>query len=104
MHRDQVFTLPVDPNTHATATLLASTSICPNQGFLIPGKVITVQGHPEFTRTIMHELLESRNSMGLFSAELFQDAMARNKIDDEDNDGLVVARGFVRFLQEDSES
>ncbi|KAK4213810.1 class I glutamine amidotransferase-like protein [Rhypophila decipiens] len=89
MHRDQVFSLP------ATALPLAETSICPNQGFLIPEKAITVQGHPEFTPTIMHELLESRKEMGLFTPELFQSGMERNQQDD----GLLVARVFVKFLR-----
>ncbi|KAK3318172.1 class I glutamine amidotransferase-like protein [Apodospora peruviana] len=91
MHRDQVFSLP------AGAELLAETDICANQGFLIPGKVITVQGHPEFTSYIMNELLESRKAQGLFTPEIFESGMERNV---DDQDGLVVARGFVKFLQE----
>ena len=91
MHRDQVFGVP------AGAELLASTDICQNQGFVIADKVITVQGHPEFATDIMTELLESRHSMGLFTDDMFKDATKRNR---QDHDGLLVARGFIRFLQQ----
>jgi len=92
MHRDQVFGLP------AGAQLLAETDICANQGFLIPNKVITVQGHPEFTSGIMRELLEARKEQGLFTPELFESGMKRNV---DEQDGLLVARGFIKFLQDE---
>ncbi|KAK3688218.1 class I glutamine amidotransferase-like protein [Podospora appendiculata] len=94
MHRDQVFSLP------AGAELLAETDICPNQGFIIPGRVITIQGHPEFTEFIMDELLRARHSTGLFSDDVFQSGMDRNG---DHHDGLVVARAFIKFLQQENE-
>ncbi|KAK3323800.1 class I glutamine amidotransferase-like protein [Cercophora scortea] len=95
MHRDQVFGLP------AGAQLLAETDICPNQGFIIPGRVITVQGHPEFTEFIMDELLRARHSTGLFSDDVYQSGMDRNG---DHHDGLVVARAFIKFLQQDEQA
>ncbi|KAL2140175.1 hypothetical protein VTI28DRAFT_4191 [Corynascus sepedonium] len=91
MHRDQVFSLP------AGAELLASTDRCGNHGFVIPGRVITVQGHPEFTEDIMDELLELRHKTGLFTDELYQDGKARNG---DHHDGVYMAQVFLKFLQE----
>lgn len=91
MHRDQVFSLP------AGAELLASTDRCGNHGFVIPGRVITVQGHPEFTEDIMDELLELRHETGLFTDELYQSGKARNG---DHHDGVYMAQVFLKFLQE----
>ncbi|KAK1775952.1 class I glutamine amidotransferase-like protein [Copromyces sp. CBS 386.78] len=91
MHRDHVVGVPEG------AQLLASTDVCENQGFIIPGKVLTVQGHPEFTTDIMEELLESRRAIGLFNEELFGSGMERNKADD----GVFIAQAFYRFLLQD---
>ncbi|KAK0637072.1 class I glutamine amidotransferase-like protein [Bombardia bombarda] len=91
MHRDQVFALP------AGAELLAETDVCPNQGFVVPGKVITVQGHPEFTDFIMEELLKARHATGLFTDDMFQSGLERNK---QQADGELIASVFVKFLQQ----
>lgn len=91
MHRDQAYGVPDG------ATLLASTEICPNQGFVMPGKVITVQGHPEFTDEIMGELLESRHAIGLFPDGLYESGMERRA---NEHDGEALARVFLKFLQE----
>ena len=90
MHRDRAVGVP------AGATLLASTDKCPNHGFVIPGRVITVQGHPEFTDDIMTEILETRHKTGLFDDELFQDGMKRRG---EEHDGVLMAKVFVEFLK-----
>ncbi|KAK0715187.1 class I glutamine amidotransferase-like protein [Lasiosphaeris hirsuta] len=91
MHRDQALGVP------AGAELLASTDKCPNHGFIVPGRVITVQGHPEFTDDIMQEILETRHATGLFSDDLFQSGMDRRA---DEQDGVLMARVFLKFLQE----
>ncbi|KAK4227185.1 putative glutamine amidotransferase [Podospora fimiseda] len=91
MHRDQVYSHP------ANSLLLASTEKCPNQGFLIPGRCITIQGHPEFTEEIMQEILELRHGTGLFTDEMFENATSRNG---DDHDGVFVTKAFIKFLQE----
>ncbi|KAK1836817.1 class I glutamine amidotransferase-like protein [Podospora conica] len=90
MHRDQALGVPPG------ATLLASTPACPNHGFIVPGRVITVQGHPEFTEDMMGEILETRRGAGLFDDGLFRDGMARRG---EEHDGVVMARVFLEFLR-----
>jgi hypothetical protein len=94
MHRDQAFGVP--PN----ATLLASTPLCPNHGFLIPSRLITVQGHPEFTPDIMQEILQTRHATGLFSDEVYESGMARRS---DNHDGVLMARAFLKFLRDPSQ-
>jgi hypothetical protein len=57
-----------------------------------------VQGHPEFTREIEDEIIKSRFKQGIFTEELYKDAMGRLK---DHDDGIVVAQAFLRFLLED---
>ena len=89
MHRDAVASLP------AGADSLAETDICAVQGFVIPGKVITVQGHPEFTGPIVKEILDSRHKMGILTDEIYQDGVDRVQ---NEHDGVPIARAFLRFL------
>ncbi|KAL2267162.1 hypothetical protein VTJ83DRAFT_4439 [Remersonia thermophila] len=91
MHRDQVLGLPEG------AQLLASTDVCPNHGFLIPGRVITVQGHPEFTADIMREILDLRRGKGIFPDDVYDDGIQRNG---DHHDGVLVAKAMLRFLQQ----
>ncbi|KAI1211114.1 class I glutamine amidotransferase-like protein [Annulohypoxylon truncatum] len=91
MHRDIVFSLPPG------AVQLARTDVCPVQAIYIPKRVITVQGHPEFTADMVREILEMRRYGGILSENVFEDGMRRvnNK-----HDGVAVARAFLRFLRE----
>ncbi|KAL2121073.1 hypothetical protein VTJ04DRAFT_5100 [Mycothermus thermophilus] len=93
MHRDQVFGVPDG------AELLASSDKCPNHGFWIPGKVLTVQGHPEFTAEIMREILDLRKEAGIFPEGVYESGVERNG---DHHDGVLVAKAILRFLQEDS--
>ncbi|KAK4184839.1 putative glutamine amidotransferase [Podospora australis] len=92
MHRDQVYGTP------AGATRLASTEKCPNHGFFVPGRVITVQGHPEFTAEIMQEILDLRRG-AVIPEEVYQSGIDRNG---DDHDGVFMTKAFVRFLQDDT--
>ena len=92
MHKDIVFEFPPD------AEQLARTDICENQGMYCKGRYITVQGHPEFTKAIVEEVVKGRYSQGIFTEEMYKDAMRR--LQDHD-DGIVVAQAFLRFLLED---
>ncbi len=91
MHRDAVFSYP------AHAIPLAETATCPVQGMLIPGKAITVQGHPEFTEAITREILEVRHDAGVFTDQLF-DAGMRHVA--EEHDGVAIAKAILNFLTE----
>lgn len=63
----------------------------------IPKRLITVQGHPEFTEDMVREILEMRRYGGILGEDVFEDGMRRvaNK-----HDGVAVARAFLRFLRE----
>lgn len=91
MHRDAVSSLPPG------AEPLAENDVCPVQGFFIPGKVITVQGHPEFTEPIMKEILDLRHEAGILSDALYKSGIER--VADE-HDGVAIAQAFLRFIRE----
>ncbi|KAJ9644671.1 hypothetical protein H2199_003634 [Coniosporium tulheliwenetii] len=92
MHKDMVYDYP--PGVEE----LGYTERCAVQGMYRKGRVITVQGHPEFTRDIVTELLETRHNQGIFDDKAFEEAMSRvaNR-----HDGVAVASAFLRFLLED---
>lgn len=77
---------------------LAYTDTCPIQSIYIRKRVMTVQGHPEFTEEIMMELLDRAYATGFFNKELFEDSMKKV---DKYQDGVVVAQAFLRFLLEE---
>lgn len=63
----------------------------------IPRRLLTIQGHPEFSRFMMNEMLQARHQAGIIPREPFEDAVARLA---DEHDGLVVAQAFLRFLRE----
>jgi len=89
MHRDVVVANPPG------STSLASTALCPVQGFYLPKRYITVQGHPEFTGPIVSEIIRNRHKQGVFDEEMYKEAIGRA---DNEHDGVAVARGFLNFL------
>lgn len=62
------------------------------------GKMISVQGHPEFNEAIVRELLETRHQQGIFDDKTYEDAMSRVA---KHHDGVAVAAAFLRFLLEE---
>ncbi|CAN8102755.1 unnamed protein product [Discula destructiva] len=92
MHKDMVFGMP------SGAESLAESDVCENQGFLLPGRAITVQGHPEFTGEIMPEILGVRHQAGIFDEELYASGMERAT---KEHDGVRIAQAFLRFIRGD---
>lgn len=92
MHKDIVYGFP------STVKEIGYSPVCDNQGMYVKDKLITVQGHPEFTKEIVEEILQSRHSQGIFTDMVFEDAMKR--LTDHD-DGIVVGQAFLRFLLEE---
>ncbi len=90
MHRDSV------PQYPPGAVALGSTPPCPIQGMLLPGRAVSVQGHPEFTADIVREILDSRHQLGMLSDQLYQSGLDR--VADE-HDGVAVARAFLKFMR-----
>lgn len=92
MHRDIVYEYPKGVEE------LGASPRCSVQGMYAKGRVITVQGHPEFNQQIMTGLLEERHAKGIFNDELYEDGMARAG---KHHDGVAVSSAFLRFLLED---
>ena len=91
MHRDIVYSYPEGVEA------LAYTEKCEVQGMYIPQRLITVQGHPEFTGEIVREVVTTRHRMGIFNDEMFEDYIHRV---DKHHDGVVVSKAFLEFVLE----
>ena len=91
MHKDIVYEYPPG------AESLGFTPKCEIHGMLVPRRVITIQGHPEFDKDIMTELLETRHTQGIFDDPTYEDGMARVA---REQDGVMVYGVFLRFLQD----
>jgi GMP synthase-like glutamine amidotransferase len=91
MHRDMVRSYPpgVIP--------LANTPVCNTQAMYLPKRMISVQGHPEFTEEMVREILEMRKYGGILNEDIFTDGMRRVA---DKQDGVEVAKAFLRFLHE----
>lgn len=91
MHRDAVLELPNG------VTNLAQTNVCSTQAFYIPKRMISVQGHPEFTGDMVREILGIRHDGKIISEDTYQDGIRR--VDDK-HDGVAIAKVFMRFLRD----
>lgn len=94
MHQDIIYEYPTN------VIPLGSSPRCAVQGMYLPGKFITVQGHPEFTGFIVSEIVKTRAQMGVFSEEMTEDAFNRANIE---HDGIAIGKVFLNFLLEDKE-
>ncbi|KAI4721779.1 class I glutamine amidotransferase-like protein [Aureobasidium sp. EXF-10727] len=74
---------------------LAHTDRCENQGMYAKGRLITVQGHPEFNREMVTHILTARHDAGVFNDEIYNDGIKRVG---ETHGGAVIAKAFLRFL------
>ncbi|KAF3930468.1 hypothetical protein ABW20_dc0109240 [Dactylellina cionopaga] len=99
-HRDHIVTLPVNPFPQLPNAVLEITGyadICAVQGLYTPGKVISLQGHPELARETMSALVQDRLRQGYFSKDMANDAITRTSLR---NDGVHIAATFLKFLLE----
>lgn len=92
MHRDAVYSYP------SGVEALAHTDKCSVHGMYVAKRLITVQGHPEFTAEIVTEVMGARHEAGIFDDAQYEDGMARVR---KEHDGVVVAMAFLRFLLDD---
>lgn len=87
MHQDQVIRLPEN------AKPLLGDGFCPNAAFVIPGRVLTTQGHPEFTHSYLEALLDRRrDSIGFPQADIAKESLA------EKTDNHLVRQWIMDFL------
>lgn len=88
-HQDQVIELPLG------AEVLASSEFCPHYMTQIGSHILTVQGHPEFTKAYSHDLMVIRKP--ILGDNLFLKGV--NSLDLPEDDSLI-AQWIVNFLQE----
>lgn len=87
VHQDQVIELPEG------ATNLAGDEFCPHAAFAMGDKVFTFQGHPEFDKDYVHELLAIRGQdMGQEVAETASRSLSLS------HDGAQVGQWLVSFF------
>ncbi|RMD41328.1 hypothetical protein DV735_g3793, partial [Chaetothyriales sp. CBS 134920] len=89
MHRDIVFYSPEG------VEVLGSSPACKVQGMYAPGRLFTVQGHPEFSQEISCEILSSRHDVGVFDDEAYEEYTERASLP---HDGLQISQAFIKFL------
>jgi GMP synthase-like glutamine amidotransferase len=87
-HQDQVHKLPEG------ARLLLSNDFCPNAGYYIPGRVLAIQGHAEFTVPYLRDLIAYRGDM--LPVDVRQHALETMNIPHQ---GQQVGRWIKRFLE-----
>lgn len=87
-HQDQVLALPEQ------AQRLLSNDFCPNAGFYIPGRVLAIQPHPEFSAEYAKALLDLRAEQ--LPAALVERARASLEAS---HDGLRVGKWIRNFME-----
>ena len=88
VHQDQVMQLPPG------AELLGGNEFCPNLFFTIEDQVLGIQGHPEFTSEIMHQIIDARKD--IFGSGLCE--TAAGSIDNGAPDNQLLAEWIAKFL------
>lgn len=89
-HQDQVIELPKG------AEVLASNDHCPYYMLQI-GNLLTIQGHPEFSKTYSKALMEHRKDiLGLSCYEKGMQSLALEK------DDMIIGQWMVRFLNDEN--
>jgi len=87
-HQDQVTTLPDN------AELIAGNAFCPNSMFQLGDNILTIQGHPEFSKPYSETMMEYR-------ADKIGETILKQGIDSlqKPTDDLTIAKWFIEFLK-----
>jgi len=88
-HQDQVVELPQE------AEVLASSDFCPNYMMQIKSNVLSIQGHPEFSKGYSKDLLDSREDR--VGPVLYNQAINSLVLPVDDH---LVAQWIVNFIKE----
>lgn len=88
-HQDQVIDLPTG------AELIASSEFCPNSLFQMGNNILSIQGHPEFSKGYAQATLQNRKQK--IAPSQYEEAMQSwyKTVDD-----LTLARWWLEFLKE----
>ena len=88
VHQDQVTELP------PKAELLGGNEFCPNLFYTIGDQVLGIQGHPEFPKILIQEIIESRELV--VGKELQAEAL--RSLEEGEPDNQLFAEWIVNFL------
>jgi GMP synthase-like glutamine amidotransferase len=86
-HQDQVVELPTGTE------LLAGSDFCPNYLMQIDSHILTIQGHPEFTKEYCKDLMISREDN--VSESEFRIAMQSLELQEDDQ---LISQWIIQFL------
>ncbi|CUM66890.1 uncharacterized protein PRCAT00004575001 [Priceomyces carsonii] len=98
-HLDIVHGIP-ETFDHTEFLCIGSTSKCAVQGILTksgPVKILTFQGHPEFTAEISLSLLERSFHLGKIDEAVFREST--RKTEETENQGVLAGKVIVNFLK-----
>ena len=86
-HRDQIEALPPE------GSIIAGNDHCPRSMISVGGHFLGIQGHPEFTRPFLRELMQSR--LDLMGREAVSGAA---KTLEQKTDEAIVAQWIINFI------
>lgn len=89
VHQDQVIKVP------PAANIYSSSQHCAIEGFYIGNKVLTHQGHPEFSTDFLEQLLDVKQSEYHFSNTVYKSA--KNSLC-KNNNGIIFGQWLYNFL------
>lgn len=89
MHRDIVQDIPTGFDN------LGTTGRCAVQGLYRPGRLFSLQGHPEFNEFIITKILDFRHEQGIFDDNTYNEALQRVALD---HDGIVAGVAMCKFI------
>lgn len=91
MHRDHVISVP--PGFE----ILAETDFSTNQIMVFGKKVLSIQGHPEYSADFVTDLINMRVNSGIFSKEF---AHERLKLVSSELDAALFADSILSFVDQ----
>lgn len=108
MHRDIVSTPLSEKQSKDLSKLnihpFGYSAICSVQGFYKRGKLLSFQGHPEFTSKLTNKMIGDRLSKGIVDEAFYKDASARNQNLHEDGSDpqgeLKLQKWIAEFIFE----
>lgn len=99
IHRDTVYNIPSTPFKGTNFLSIGSSAKCSIQGIVTasgPIKVLTFQGHPEFSTEYVLELLESLHKKATIDTSVYEKATYNSKI--LNNQGPLISKLICEFI------
>ena len=88
-HRDVVLSCPPG------ATVLGSSPHCEVQVLYAPRRLLTIQGHPEYNKDALVEIISHYARKGTVEEDQAQEALSRAG---KEHDGVAMGAAFLLFL------